>query len=141
MTIGGVTLNDQSNAEILPAGTRLRMLRDRILLKPLDWEPSKIISVARRGRPLRGVVVEVGAGRLLRKYRPHPTDPTKRQYVDSARFVATEVRPGDVVELGGLNVYDGQGYNFSQVIIGTERYLICQEQDVACIVEPTAEAA
>ncbi len=134
----GVTLNDQSDAEILPAGTRLRLLRDRILLKPLDWEPSTIISVVRRGRPLRGVVVEVGPGRLLRKYRPHPHDPRKRTYVDTARFVPTELQVGDIVELGGLNAYDGQGYNFTQVIIGTERYVICQEQDVACVVEQAA---
>jgi hypothetical protein len=132
----GVALN--GHVEILPAGTKLRLLRDRILVRPLDWEPSRIISVVRRGRPVRGVVVAVGPGRLLRRYRPHPTDSRKRTYVDTARFIPTELGPGDIVELGGLNAYDGQGYNFPQVMIGNELHLICQEQDVAGVVEQEA---
>ncbi len=128
----GVTLS--ASPEILPAGTRLRLLRDRILVRPLDWEPSKIISVVRRGRPLRGMVEQVGAGRYYRRYKPHPTDPNRRQFVETKNFIPIGVKPGDVVELGGLNAYDGQGYNFPQVVIGTETFLICQEQDV-CFVD------
>lgn len=52
-------------------------------------------------------------------------------------FIRTEVKPGDIVELGGLNVYDGQGYNFPEVVIGTETFLIAQEQDVCFISEST----
>lgn len=44
-----------------------------------------------------------------------------------------QVKPGDVVELGGLNVFDGLGYNFPQVVIGTELFIIAQEQDVAFV--------
>ncbi len=127
----GVTLD--APAQILPAGTRLRLLRDRILVKPLDWEPSQIITVVRHGRPLRGVVAAVGPGRYFRRYKPHATDPNKRTFTDGKHFIPTEIKPGDVIELGGLNAYDGQGYNFPQVVIGTERFLICQEQDVAFV--------
>lgn len=133
----GVTFANSS--DILPAGTKLRMLRDRILLRPLDWKPSTCIEVVRQGRPLRGVVAAVGPGRLYRRYKPHPTDSRKRTYTENGHFIRTEVKVGDVVELGGLNVYDGLGYNFPQVTIGTETYLICQEQDVAFVHE--AEAA
>lgn len=133
--------------EILPAGTKLRMLRDRILLRPLDWVPSRIISVVRHGRPLRGVVAAIGPGRLLRRYRPKPASlrrngpvQEQREFRESARFIPTELAVGDIVELGGLNVFDGQGYNFPQVTIGTETFLICQEQDV-CFVHTTTEAS
>lgn len=129
---------DTDGAEILPAGTKLRLLRDRLLLRPLDWEPSRIISVIRSGRPVRGVVEAVGPGRIYRRYRPHPTDPNKRQFIETKHFIPTEVRPGDVVELGGLNIFDGRGYNFPQVIIGTTRYVICQEQDVCFVDESLA---
>lgn len=132
--MSGVTLS--AKAEILPAGTKLRLLRDRILVRPLDWTPSSIVQVVRHGRALRGVVAEVGPGRYYRRYRPHPTDPRKRQYVETGTFIRTEVKVGDVVELGGLNAYDGQGYNFPQVTIGTETFLIAQEQDV-CFVDET----
>ena len=111
------------------------MLRDRLLVRPLDWHPSTIISIVRNQRPLRGEVVSVGPGRLYRRYKPHPTDSNKRTYVETKRFIPTQVKVGDVVELGGLNAYDGQGYNFPQVTIGTETFIIVQEQDVAGVVE------
>lgn len=53
-----------------------------------------------------------------------------------------QVKPGDVVELGGLNAFDGLGYNFPQVVIGTELFIIAQEQDVAFVDEsPLAVAS
>jgi hypothetical protein len=127
----GVTLDGQ--AEILPAGTKLRLLRDRILVRPLDWNPSSVIQVIRHGRALRGVVESTGPGRYYRRYRPHPTDRNKRQYTERGTFIPMQVKPGDVVELGGLNAFDGLGYNFPQVVIGTETFIIAQEQDVAFV--------
>lgn len=132
----GVTF--AASTEILAGGTRLRMLRDRLLLRPLDWEPSKILTVVRNGRPLRGEVISVGPGRLYRRYKPHPTDPGKRIYVETGAFIPTQVKVGDIVELGGLNAYDGQGYNFPQVTIGTETFIIVQEQDVVGVREQAA---
>jgi co-chaperonin GroES (HSP10) len=129
----GVTF--AASTDILPGGTKLRMLRDRLLLRPLDWEPSTIITVIRSGRPLRGEVVAVGPGRLYRRYKPHPTDSRKRTYVESKTFIPTQVKVGDIVELGGLNAYDGAGYSFPQVTIGTETFVIVQEQDVCFIRE------
>lgn len=136
----GVTLDAQDHCAIFPEGTKLRLLRDRLLVRPLDWEPSRIITVIRRGRPLRGIVEATGAGRYYRRYKPHPTDSRKRQVVDGKAFIPVQVKPGDIVELGGLNVYDGQGYNFPQVIIGTKRYFICQEQDIAGVYEDDSVA-
>lgn len=132
---------NEDRAEILPAGTKLRLLRDRLLVRPLEWSPSVIITAIRNGRPVRGVVEAVGPGRLHRKYRPHPTDSRKRQFIDTKQFIPCEVKPGDVIELGGLNIFDGEGYNFPQVIIATERFLICQEQDVCFVHEQLSEVA
>lgn len=132
----GVTF--AASTEILAGGTKLRMLRDRMLIRPLDWTPSSIIEVVRHGRPLRGRVEAVGPGRLYRRYKPHPTDSRKRTYVETGTFIPTQVKVGDIVELGGLNAYDGLGYNFPQITIGTETFLIVQEQDVAFVREQEA---
>ena len=117
--------------------TEVRMLGDRILLKPLDWEPSKILTVVRKGRPLRGVVMAVGPGHHPMKYKPHPDG--KRRIVEyRKRFQATEVKVGDTVELGGLNIFDGQGYEFPQIVVGNETMLVITERDVAGVVQETA---
>lgn len=107
-----------------------RPLGDRILLKPLDWQPSKLIHVERRGRPLRGVVMAIGPGINPIKYRKGPKGP--KQFMDYSRhFRPTEIKVGDVVELGGLNQFDGQGYQFPEVVVGNETMLVITERDVA----------
>lgn len=111
---------------------QIRLLGDRILLKPLAWEPSKILEVVRFGRALRGAVMAVGPGHNPLKYRKV----NGKKLMDySKRFRPTEVRVGDIVELGGLNIFDGKGYEFPEVLVGTERMLIATERDVTMIVE------
>lgn len=115
----------------------LRMLGDRLLLKPLDWDASKTIIAIRHGRPVRGEVVAVGPGHHPVSKRTNLADGRRR--IDfSKRFRPTEVKPGDVVELGGLNAYEGAGYNFPQITIGTETFIIVQEQDVVGVREKEA---
>ncbi len=111
----------------------LRMMGDRILLRPLKWEPSKIIDVVRHGRPLRGQVMAVGPGHNPIKYKDGPSG--KRSSMDySKKFRPTEVKVGDIVELGGLNIFDGKGYDFPQVVVGNETFLVITERDVAGVV-------
>lgn len=124
-------------AEILPEGTKLKMTGDRILLRPLDVEFSTIIETVRAGRPVRGEVIAVGPGHNPIKYKPS-TKPGHRLAVPSNHFQPTVVKPGDIVELGGLNIFDGLGYQFPEVIIGTTKYLIITERDVAGVVEQAA---
>lgn len=121
--------------EILPAGTQLRMMGDRILLKPLPVEHSALLEVVENVRPMRGVVVAVGPGMHPYKHRPHAYDRNKKTVVRSNHFLPTQVKVGDVVELGGLNVFDGKGYNFPTVMIGTQHFLIVTERDVAGVCE------
>lgn len=111
---------------------QVRMIGDRILLKPLKWEPSKILEVVRHGRALRGEVMAIGPGHNPMKYRK---ERNKKLMDYSKRFRPTEVRVGDVIELGGLNQFDGKGYDFPEVIVGNERMLICSERDVAVVCE------
>lgn len=110
----------------------LRMMGDRILLKPLDWDASQIVIAIRHGRAVRGEVIAVGPGCHPKKYKAGPKGP--RSLMDYAkRFQRTELKPGDIVELGGLNIFDGKGYMFPEVMIGTERHIIVQEADVAIV--------
>jgi len=108
----------------------LRMLGDRILLKPLEWDASQVIHAIRHGRPVRGEVIAIGPGIHPVSKRTKLAD--GRQRIDFAkRFQATEVKPGDVVELGGLNIFDGRGYDFPEVIVDGVKHLIVTERDVA----------
>ena len=107
---------------------------DKMLIRPLKWEPSKILEVVRHGRPLRGEVMAIGPGINPIKYKPGPK--VKKQFMDYSRhFRPTEVKVGDVVELGGLGVFDDQGYKFPETIVGNERMLLVTERDICGIVE------
>lgn len=110
----------------------LRPMGDRIVIRPLHWDASKIIHAIRHGRPVRGEVIAVGPGANPKKYKDGPKG--KRSLMDySKRFQRTELKPGDIVELGGLNVFDGKGYEFTDVLLNNEMVLICQEADVAIV--------
>lgn len=112
----------------------LRMMGDRILLRPLDWDASKTIIAIRHGRPVRGEVVAVGPGCYPNRYKTGQKDGKDyRKSYATKGFRPTEVKPGDIVELGGLNVFDGKGYMYQEVVVGTELHLIVSEKDVACV--------
>jgi hypothetical protein len=55
----------------------------------------------------------------------------------SKHFRPVDVKVGDIVELGGLNVFDGEGYQFPEVLVGTETMLVCSERDVAGVINGT----
>lgn len=130
----GVTLS-LSQEEVVNG--RMRMTGDRLLIKPLEWnehgDVSKIIAVERRGNVLRGRVVSVGPGIYPTSRRVRSSDGRSTRVDYSKRFRPTEVKPGDIVELGGLNQFDGKGYNFPTVIYNGERHLIVTERDVALV--------
>ncbi len=119
----------------LPEGTKLRMLHDQILLKPLEWSPSTIIKIAgSERRPMRGIVVAIGPHRRVKKYGYNAQGERNKVY-DYGQTIRTQVQPGDVVEIGGLEL---DGYRFQQVTIGTELHIICAEQDICMIMEGAA---
>jgi co-chaperonin GroES (HSP10) len=117
----------ERKADFIPQGATIRPLRDHILVKPLEWKPSKILAIAGSERKtLRGTVVAVGPGTYHWQYNQ---DRSKRW--QSKHFRRTEVKVGDVVELGGL---ENGGYSFPEVLVGTELHIIASERDVCGIV-------
>lgn len=129
--MASVGIRLERDPQYFPPGTVLRPLRDQIVVKPLEWEPSKLIVIAGNQRkPLRGVVVFVGPGeRVKRRWRDNNGQVHK--IGETGQVIPTEVRPGDVVELGGLEI---DGYAFQQIMIGHEVHLVCSEKDVAAVV-------
>ena len=126
MEVSGVRL-ERKALDLVPAEATLRPLRDQIIVEPLEWNPSAIIAVAGDTRkPLRGTVLAVGPGKYPKRYN---ADRSKTW--DSKVFRPTEVKVGDVVELGGLEL---GGYSFPEIMWGLKRCLIATEQDVCGIV-------
>ena len=115
---------------IVPKEATVRPLRDRIVIEPLEWKPSKLIEVVYTGETLRGRVKAVGPGRQPLKYDGPKGKRTKSW--ESARFIPTEVKVGDIVELGGLEI---RGYLFTSFLWGDKEHIICQEADVAAVVQ------
>ena len=107
---------------------KVRPLRDHILVKAEDWKPSKTIQIAGNHRKaLRGTVVAVGPGCYPKRYNAN-----RSKMWDSRAFRATEVKVGDTVELGGLEI---GGYSFPELIIDNELHVMAREEDVTGIVE------
>jgi hypothetical protein len=121
-------------ASIVPESARIRPLRDQIILEPLEWRPSDIIAVAQQGRAVRGIVKAIGPGRYPLKYDGRKGKRTKSWL--GKHFIPTEVKVGDIVELGGIELGTGvlRGYAFQTFLWGTKEHLICSERDVTGIV-------
>lgn len=118
---------ERRTTDLVPKEAKIRPLRDHIIVRPLEWEPSKVLKIAGSTRQtLRGTVVAVGPGHYPKRYN---RDRSKTW--DSKSFQRTQVRVGDTVELGGLEI---DGYSFPQILIGNELHLICREADVCGVV-------
>lgn len=119
--------------DIHPSET-IKPLRDTIFLRPLEWDASKIVIAIRNGEPVRGEVVAIGPGRY--RWKRIRGNATKRDVTyETDVFLPTEVKPGDIVELGGLNIFDGAGYKLQECTYGNEKLLICTERDVCGVRE------
>lgn len=132
--VDGTRISNQTSTYV-SAEENVRPLRDQIILEPLEWNPSTVIRVAQVGKPVRGKVIAVGPGRYPIKYNGPKGVRTKSWL--GKHFIPTEIKVGDIVELGGLQLGDNQfrGYNFQTFVWGTKEYLICREGDVAGIVD------
>jgi hypothetical protein len=127
----------------VPGNARIRPLRDQIILEPLEWQPSKIIAVAYSGKPLRGVVRAVGPGCYRLQYQDTQTGlwsfnvPKGRRKAmrPSKLFRPCDVKVGDIVELGGLEL---RGYLFQTFWWGQIEMVLCREEDVAIVCEQVA---
>ena len=117
----------------IPPGTKLRPLRDQIIVKPLPLKYSKIIDCEYTGKPTRGEVVAVGPGKYANIHERGTRDGKPYHTIRQSKyFTPPELKPGDIVELGGLQI---GGYLFEQVGIDGVPHVICQEADVAVVHE------
>jgi hypothetical protein len=128
--VAGTRIGNESS-EVIPESSSLRPILNQIIIEPLEWRPSDIISVVYRGRTLRGKVKAVGPGKYGWKYDGRKGKRTKRWL--SKHFVPTQVKVGDIVELGGLEL---EGYLHKTFIWGTKEHVVCTEDDVAAILDP-----
>lgn len=117
----GVRL-ERALAGTFAEGTKIRPLRDHLVVKVTEWRPSEVLQVEYHGKPLRGTVTAVGPGCYPKRYNVG-----RSKTWDSKAFRRCDVRVGDTVELGGLEI---RGYDFPQVLIGNELHVICREEDV-----------
>lgn len=124
MEQSGVRLTRQT----LDFVSTLRPLRDWLVIRPEEHKPKTSLAVVERQREtVRGTVVAAGPGTYPWKYN---ADRSKRW--ESKVFVATQVKPGDTVELGGWEI---DGYAFPKVMMNGELHFMCKEQDVCGITE------
>lgn len=116
--------------DFVPPSSRIRPLRDVIVVEPIKAEPSKTISVVESVKPLRGRVLAVGPGCYPKRYDGPKGKRTKSW--DSKAFRPCDLKVGDMVELGGLEI---GGYLHTTVMWGLKEVVLCREEDVAMVVE------
>lgn len=126
----GVRFGGETITQI-EASADLKPLRDTLILEPLDVVYSHIIYVRNLHKPLRGKVLRVGPGHYPKRY-DHPEKHKRKKMWDSRHFVPTEVKEGDIVELGGAEI---EGYSFETFRWGNKHCIWCTERDVAGIVD------
>lgn len=121
----------------VPAAKQIRCRHDHIVVEPLAVEHSSILEVVEDIRPVRGVVKAVGPGHYPKRYN-HPDKHVRSKMWRSPTFQPTEVKVGDVVELGGADL---GGYNFQTFLWGERLHLICTERDVSGVCEDESKVA
>jgi co-chaperonin GroES (HSP10) len=122
----GKRIENRLNA-FIPQDHAIRPLRDNIVVEPLPWRPSAILEVASH-RKVRGIVRAVGPGTYPKRYDGPKGKRT--QSWDSKAFRPCDVKVGDVVELGGIELTE---YLHKTFVWGDKTMILCQEADVAGI--------
>jgi len=119
------------------ADEQIRPLRDQIVIEPLPLDLNTSLDVVYSGRPVRGRVLAVGSGHYPRKYFDSQGNFTERRGDRktsklSCHFQRTEVKVGDIVDIGGLEL---NGLLFPKIRWGDLDVVICREADIALVDE------
>lgn len=110
----------------------IRCLRDHIVVEPLDIDHGTMLQLVYRGQPVRGKVLCVGPGRFQKKY-DGPKGKRSKSW-DSKQFSICDIREGDLVDLGGLEL---GGYLFTRIIWGNTDVVTAREADIAVVIDET----
>ena len=121
----------QDSRAYIAANEQIRMRLDYMLVEPLERDLSKTLAVVENTKPVRGRVIAIGPGTHPKVY-DHPDKHKRKSFEYSSRFLETQVKPGDLVELGGIDI---GGYSFPQIMYGDKKYLICRELDVSGVLD------
>jgi hypothetical protein len=123
----------------VPASVAIKPLHDRILVHPLDVTLSRTIQVIYHTQPVRGIVLACGPGTYPIRYRYGDKDGkrVKVASIHTGKRRPIEVRPGDIVELGGThNTADGgrrRGYSWESLFWGDCFVIWATERDICGI--------
>ena len=122
----------------VPPDEGIRPLHDYIIVEPLGVDHSTVLLVIEHTKPLRGLVKAVGPGHYPLCY-DHPEKSKRTKMWRSKTFQPTQIKVGDVVELGAVKI-DGRmaGYSFQQILWGSKMHLICREADVSGVIDNAA---
>ena len=125
--VAGTRVGNETVTSI--SGTaQIKPLRDHVVIEPLEWEPSSVIKVVYRGKPLRGIVRAIGPGHYRKMY-DGPKGKRSKSW-DSKHFTPSDLKVGDTVELGGLEI---RGYLHQTFRWGGKEMIMCREADVAIV--------
>ena len=126
----GVRFSDKTVNFVAPT-ERIRPLRDQIIVKPLPLRFSDTIKAEWRGEVVYGEVIACGPGCYPNIHnRGNKDGKPYRTVYQSRRFRATEVKVGDRVHLGGVDI---GGYLFPRVWAEGGWCVIATEKDICGI--------
>lgn len=131
----GVRLHDKSLNFV---GGRVCPLEDWLIVKPLPPDLSQTIAADWNGEAVRGQVVAAGPGKYpnihIRGFKTGKDGKLVqfREVKKSKVFVPTQVKPGDIVQLGGMEI---GGYLWQHVLVDGVDHIWCMEADVCGIEE------
>lgn len=122
----GVALNPET-IDFIPAETKLRCLRDQMIVAPLEVLHSRVLIIRESSSKLvRGKVLAIGPGHYPNRYNGPKGKRTKM--MAGTVYVPTEVKVGDLVHLDGR----GTGKSaFDSFYWGDTLCLHAREADVA----------
>jgi len=116
----GVAMHDE-NITFIPADTKLRPLRDQMIVEPLDVVQSRILILPPSDKTLRGRVLAIGPGYYPTQYDSRDRHKRTKSWAGMA-FVPCETKVGDIVRL--------EGYNNESFFWGDKYCVHAREQDV-----------
>lgn len=140
-TSRGGRITDE-NITFVPAGTKLRPLRDQLIVAPMDVIHSRFLIVRSESSTLiRGNVVASGPGHYPNYYldkhgRKNPPRHERAQVCAGMTFVPNPVKVGDVVHLDGRNTGKSA---FDAFYYGDTYCIHARAEDVAGIEEGETE--
>jgi hypothetical protein len=136
----GVVMTDE-NITFIPADCKLRMLRDQLVIEPMDVLHSRTLIVPpHRSKLVRGKIIAAGPGLYPNRYAdklgrilPDGRDKSKRALVLAGTvFRPVTVKVGQIVHLDGRQTGKGA---FEAFYWGDKYCLHAREEDVAGVEE------